>query len=87
MDHRILCIEEEEGQIVAVGTGEDDGVAHRRWTAIELRRALGEGDRFYVISPNTGWDAELELLDGEIASARDDLGQECLRALRSCRWR
>jgi hypothetical protein len=86
VDHRILCIEEEQDEIVAVGTGDEDGVAHRRWTAAELRRSLAQGDRFFVISPNTGWEAELELRDGAIA-AHDDIGQECLHGLRSCRWR
>lgn len=87
MDHRILCIEEEEGQVVAVGTGGEDGVAHRRWMPTEVRRAIGEGDRFYVVSPNTGWEAELVLSDGRIVAAHDDMGQECLHGLRSCRWR
>lgn len=87
MDHRILCIEEEQGLIAAVGTGGEDGVAHRRWTAAEVRRAVGEGDRFYVVSPDTGWDAQLELSNGQLVAAHDDLGLECLRTLRSCRWR
>jgi hypothetical protein len=87
MDHRILCIEEEDRQILAVGTGAEDGVAHRRWMLAEVRRAIADGDRFYVVSLNTGWEADLELCDGAIAVARDDLGQECLRGLRSCRWR
>jgi hypothetical protein len=90
VNHRILCIEKENGQIVAVGTGGADGadgVANRRWTPAEVRRALAEGDRFYVISPNTGSEADLELRDGTIAGARDDIGQECLNRLRSCRWR
>lgn len=88
VDHRILCIEvEEKGEILAVGTGGEDGVAHRRWVAAEVRRAIGQGDRFYVISPNTGWEAELELLDGLLAGAQDDVGLDCLRGLRPCRWR
>lgn len=87
VDHRILCIEKEEGEILAVGTGGEDGVAHRRWTAAEVRRAAGEGDRFYVVSPNTGCEAEVELRDGTITAARDDIGQECLHGLRFCRWR
>ncbi len=87
MDHRILCIEEEQGQILAVGTGAEDGVAHRRWTLAEVMRAVGDGDRFYVVSPNTGWAAELQFLHGTIAGARDDIGEECLHGLRSCRWR
>jgi len=87
VDHRILCIELEQGRIVAVGTGGEDGVAHRRWNPAEVRRAVREGDRFYVVSPNTGWEAELELLDGVLAAARDDIGQDCLHGLRPCRWR
>jgi hypothetical protein len=87
VDYRILCIEEERGQIVAVGTGGDDGVANRRWVRAEMVRAIAGGDRFYVLSPNTGWDADLELHDGEIAGAHDEAGEDCLRSLRSCRWR
>ncbi len=87
MDRRILCIEQEQGQIVAVGTGGSEGVPHRRWLLAEVRRAIGEGDRFYVISPNTGEQVELRLLVGTLAGAFDGVGQDCLRALRSCRWR
>jgi hypothetical protein len=87
VDYRILCIEEEEGQILAVGTGGQDGVAHRRWIAAEVRRAIREGDRFYVVSPNTGSEAELQLLDGVLAGAHDELGRDALRGLPSCRWR
>lgn len=87
MEHRILCIEEQDGRLLAVGTGGEDGVAHRRWLAAEVHRAIGEGERFYVISPNTGEEADVQLRDGTLAGARDDLGVECLHALRSCRWR
>ncbi len=87
VDHRILCIEEEEDRILAVGTGGEDGVAHRRWLAAEVLRAIAEGDRFYVVSPNTGWEADMQVSGGVIAAAQDTLGEECLRALRSCRWR
>jgi hypothetical protein len=87
VNHRVLCIEDEEGQIAAVGTGGEDGVANRRWVLAEMVRAIAEGERFYVVSPNTGWEAELELGDGVIARARDDSGEDCLQSLRSCRWR
>jgi hypothetical protein len=87
VDHRILCIEEDEGQTLAVGTGGEDGVAHRRWTAAEVCRAIGEGERFYVVSPSTGWEADLQLRDGRLASATDELGRDCLHGLRDCRWR
>jgi hypothetical protein len=87
VNHRILCIEQQEDQILAVGTGGEDGVAHRRWLGAEVRRAIGEGERFYVLSPNTGSEAELALRDGRIVAAHDDIGQECLRGLRSCQWR
>jgi hypothetical protein len=87
VDHRILCIEEERGAIVALGTGGEDGVAHRRWIAAEVRRAVREGDSFYVVSPNTGWETPLELIDGALSGARDDVGEDCLRGLRHCRWR
>jgi hypothetical protein len=87
VDHRILCLEEEDGRVLAAGTGGEDGVATRRWTAAEVVRAIRGGERFYVVSPNTGWDAQVELDDGEIASALDEAGEDCLRALRSCRWR
>jgi hypothetical protein len=87
VDHRIVCIETEEGQIVAVGTGGEDGIAHRRWLSAEVRRAIADGDRFYVVSPNTGWEADLQLRDGVFAGAVDDIGADCLLALRACRWR
>lgn len=90
MNYRVLCIEEEARRIIAVGTGAANGApgaADRRWTTTEVRRAIREGDRFYVISPNTGHEADLQVVLGEIVGARDDLGEECLRDLRSCRWR
>jgi hypothetical protein len=87
VDHRILWIEEEEGEILALGTGGEDGVAHRRWTAAEVRRAIREGERFFLVSPDTGSEAELELLDGSPAGAREHIGEDCLRGLRHCPWR
>jgi hypothetical protein len=87
VDHRILCIEEEAGQIVAVGTGGEDGVANRRWIPAEVVRAITEGERFYLVSPNTGFEADVYLRDGRIAVAADEDGEECLSGLRSCRWR
>jgi hypothetical protein len=87
VDHRIVCIENQGSEILAVGSGGEDGVAHRRWLPAEVHRAIREGDRFYVVSPNTGWEAELEIRDGAITGARDGLGEDCLYPLRSCRWR
>lgn len=60
VDHRILCIEVDADRILGVGTGGEDGIAHRRWVAAEVRRAIGERERFYVISPKTGSEGELE---------------------------
>ncbi len=87
VDYRIQCIEQEHGEIAAVGTGGSEGVPDRRWLLAEVRRAIGEGDRFYVISPNTGERVELRLLVGKLSGAFDEVGQDCLRSLRSCRWR
>jgi hypothetical protein len=87
MDHRILCIEVEEGGITALGTGGEDGVAHRRWLPAELRRAITEGERFYVTSPTTGWEADLVIGETGLLAAFDDLGEDCLHGLRGCRWR
>lgn len=84
---RVLCIETEDDRTAAVGTGDADGVATRRWTVAEVRRAIAEGERFYTVSPTTGEEAHVELFEDGIRTDPDQLTDNNLDDLRSCRWR
>jgi hypothetical protein len=54
--YRIVCVRTEHPHrhVVAVGTGDEPGVADWRWPLDEVRRALAAGDSFYTVSPTTG---------------------------------
>jgi hypothetical protein len=84
--YRVSCVEKDE-RIVAVGTGGSDGVANRRWTVAEVRRALGEGDRFYTVSPSTGNEADVEPFEDAIRTDPDQVTDNNLDDLRLCRWK
>jgi hypothetical protein len=86
MEHRILCIEVEDGEIVAVGTGGEDGVAHRRWVVAEVRRAIEEGERFFIASFSAGAEAEVDVLEDRLRM-ESGAPEDSLAQLRSCRWR
>jgi hypothetical protein len=87
IEHRIVCVEAQDGRLSAVGTGGDDGVAHRRWTIAEVRRAVGEGERFFMLCPATGLDTDVEVHEQTLRTDPRALGNPRLLDLRSCRWR
>ncbi|HEX4188959.1 MAG TPA: hypothetical protein VHY83_13770 [Solirubrobacteraceae bacterium] len=86
MEHRVLCVEVEHCQLVALGTGDEDAGAHRRWTVAEVRRAITEGQRFFLLSSTLGSRLYLECFADELRPVGGILPHELL-GLRSCRWR
>jgi hypothetical protein len=87
MENRILCIELEADEIVAVGTGGEDGVAHRRWLVAEVARAIVDGERFFAVCPSTGDEVDVEVRAGRICAPADLTSGFSLERLRPCRWR
>jgi hypothetical protein len=93
-NHRIVCVnmEEPHRHITRAGTGITADRHTRSWTIRELREALDEGDRFYVVSPHTGLEGYVHAdtcdIDGctiiTIRSAVEVAGEENILRLPEC---
>jgi Protein of unknown function (DUF3892) len=82
--YRIVCIEK-NGDITAVGTGNDPDKALRRWAVTEVREKIEAGDRFYTEDAD-GNKADVELYGDEwIRTDPDAETDNNLDNLRACR--
>jgi hypothetical protein len=82
--YQIVCVEKDE-HITAVGTGTDSARATQRWTVAEVRAAIKTGSRFYIKSPSTGAEADVELYENTIRTDPDGVRDNNLDNLRACR--
>ena len=89
--YRVVCVETREPHegIIAVGTndkGETD--ANQRWTVASVRTAIKEGQRFYTIGLESGYEADVELWgDHGITTSADGKPDNNLDNLRACSWK
>ena len=95
--YRIVCTDRQpsghsnqRAHIVAVGAGDDQNKAQRKWTLDEVLRAIDRGDLFYTKGVNTGKVALVETYTCAtcrrvyIRSVADKVADNNLDSIRPC---
>jgi hypothetical protein len=93
--YKIVCADRlyEHRHITHVGTG--PGPANEKWTVMQVRTALRDGDRFYTEDPATGRTADVEPYNANVGgkiiytirSTPDSIKGNNLDYIRGCSWK
>ena len=91
-DYRIVCVNRlhtsvQHAHVTDIGTTTAQG--SRPWSALEVRAAISNGDRFFTVSPTTGETATVEPYDCRcglktVRSGPDAIADNNLAALPDC---